>query len=89
MRSILFLVIIQQFNSVHFCLIKFLNNHLTFPFTGATVSTRGRFMTEHEKARCPHERPLYLYIQGHSKHNIDCKSMLDSQLPFPSSPITC
>lgn len=30
-------------------------------------------MTEQEKARCPHERPLYLYIQGHSKHNIDCK----------------
>lgn len=41
-------------------------------FSGATVSTRGRFMTEQEKARCPHERPLYLYIQGHSKHNIDC-----------------
>ncbi|XP_058801691.1 uncharacterized protein LOC131670256 isoform X2 [Phymastichus coffea] len=40
-------------------------------FSGATVSTRGRFMTEQEKARCPHERPLYLYIQGHSKHNID------------------
>ena len=40
--------------------------------TGATVSTRGRFMTEQEKARCPHERPLYLYIQGHIKQNIDC-----------------
>jgi hypothetical protein len=40
-------------------------------FLGATVSTRGRFMTEQEKVRCPHERPLYLYIHGHSKHNID------------------
>lgn len=38
---------------------------------GATVSTRGRFMTEQEKLRCPNERPLYLYIQGHSKHNVD------------------
>ncbi|XP_057341321.1 uncharacterized protein LOC130678236 [Microplitis mediator] len=40
-------------------------------FSGTTVSTRGRFMTEQEKARCPNERPLYLYIQGHTKHNID------------------
>ncbi|KAK0181236.1 hypothetical protein PV327_003537 [Microctonus hyperodae] len=40
-------------------------------FSGATVSTRGRFMTEQEKGRCPNERPLYLYIQGHTKHNID------------------
>ena len=41
-------------------------------FVGATVSTRGRFMTEQEKQRCPNERPLYLFIQGHSKLNIDC-----------------
>ncbi|XP_066590962.1 uncharacterized protein [Prorops nasuta] len=40
-------------------------------FSGATVSTRGRFMTKQEKQRCPNERPLYLYIQGHSKHNVD------------------
>ncbi|XP_015590574.1 extensin isoform X2 [Cephus cinctus] len=40
-------------------------------FSGATVSTRGRFMTEQEKLRCPNEHPLYLYIQGHTKHNID------------------
>ncbi|XP_015120922.1 extensin isoform X2 [Diachasma alloeum] len=40
-------------------------------FSGATVSTRGRFMTEADKSRSPAERPLYLYIQGHSKHNID------------------
>lgn len=36
------------------------------------MSTRGRFMTEQEKIRCPNERPLYLYIQGHTKHNVDC-----------------
>lgn len=29
-------------------------------------------MTEQEKLRCPNERPLYLYIQGHAKHNVDC-----------------
>jgi len=29
-------------------------------------------MTEQEKLRCPNERPLYLYIQGHTKHNVDC-----------------
>lgn len=29
-------------------------------------------MTEQEKGRCPNERPLYLYIQGHTKHNINC-----------------
>ncbi|XP_043465876.1 KH homology domain-containing protein 4-like isoform X2 [Leptopilina heterotoma] len=40
-------------------------------FSGATVSTRGRFMTESEKQRCTNERPLYLYIQGHTKRNID------------------
>ncbi|CAG5100365.1 Similar to khdc4: KH homology domain-containing protein 4 (Xenopus laevis) [Cotesia congregata] len=40
-------------------------------FSGTTVSTRGRYMTEQEKTRCPNERPLYLYIQGHSKNNID------------------
>ncbi|XP_035726475.1 extensin-like isoform X1 [Vespa mandarinia] len=39
-------------------------------FSKATVSTRGRFMTEQEKLHCPNERPLYLYIQGHSKHNV-------------------
>ncbi|KAF7997795.1 hypothetical protein HCN44_009193 [Aphidius gifuensis] len=40
-------------------------------FSGATVSTRGRFMTEQEKSRCPNERSLYLYIQGHEKINVD------------------
>ncbi|XP_033214055.1 extensin-like [Belonocnema kinseyi] len=40
-------------------------------FSGATVSTRGRFMTEPEKQRCTNERPLYLYIQGHTKRSID------------------
>ncbi|XP_012259020.2 altered inheritance of mitochondria protein 3-like isoform X2 [Athalia rosae] len=40
-------------------------------YSGAIVSTRGRFMTEQEKARCSNERSLYLYIQGHNKHNID------------------
>lgn len=29
-------------------------------------------MTEQEKLRCPNERPLYLYIQGHTKHSVDC-----------------
>jgi len=29
-------------------------------------------MTEQEKLRCPNERPLYLYIQGHTRHNVDC-----------------
>ncbi|XP_054004590.1 KH homology domain-containing protein 4-like isoform X3 [Hylaeus anthracinus] len=40
-------------------------------YSGATVSTRGRFMTDQEKLQYPNERSLYLYIQGHSKHNID------------------
>ncbi|XP_063990671.1 uncharacterized protein LOC135169529 isoform X3 [Diachasmimorpha longicaudata] len=40
-------------------------------FSGATVSTRGRFMTEADKVHSPTERPLYLYIQGHNKRNID------------------
>ncbi|XP_068989720.1 uncharacterized protein [Neodiprion pinetum] len=39
-------------------------------FSGAIVSTRGRFMTEQEKI-CSNQRSLYLHIQGHTKHNID------------------
>lgn len=35
-------------------------------------------MTEQEKIRCPNERPLYLYIQGHTKHNVDCTLFLFS-----------
>lgn len=50
---------------------NYLHQHIPY-FLGATVSTRGRFMTEQEKLRCPNERPLYLYIQGHAKHNVDC-----------------
>lgn len=33
-------------------------------------------MTEQEKSRFPNERPLYLYIQGHSQQNIDCECSL-------------
>lgn len=50
---------------------NYLHQHIPY-ILGATVSTRGRFMTEQEKLRCPNERPLYLYIQGHAKHNVDC-----------------
>ncbi|XP_055694819.1 trithorax group protein osa-like isoform X3 [Lutzomyia longipalpis] len=40
--------------------------------SGASISTRGRYISPAEKNSGPvHERPLYLYIQAHTKHSLD------------------
>ncbi|XP_059619880.1 uncharacterized protein LOC132263888 isoform X2 [Phlebotomus argentipes] len=40
--------------------------------SGASISTRGRYISPAEKSSGKiHERPLYLYIQAHSKHSLD------------------
>ncbi|GAB0094906.1 hypothetical protein DMENIID0001_102320 [Sergentomyia squamirostris] len=41
-------------------------------FSGASISTRGRFISPAERKRVKiHERPLYLHIQAHTKHSLD------------------
>lgn len=43
-------------------------------YSGASITTRGRFISPAEKSRATvHDRPLYLFIQGNSKASIDRK----------------
>lgn len=45
-------------------------------FSGAAVSTRGRYLTPEERARNAGERPLYLYIQASTKQAIDSQVLV-------------
>ncbi|XP_055715496.1 trithorax group protein osa-like isoform X3 [Phlebotomus papatasi] len=49
--------------------------------SGASISTRGRYIAPAEKNSGKiHERPLYLYIQAHSKHSLDLAVQKISQI---------
>ncbi|XP_052279644.1 KH homology domain-containing protein 4-like isoform X5 [Dreissena polymorpha] len=39
--------------------------------SGASVATKGRYMTQEDRARNPRERPLYLNVQGNSQDAVN------------------
>ncbi|XP_026471224.1 uncharacterized protein LOC113385118 isoform X2 [Ctenocephalides felis] len=40
-------------------------------YSGAAISTRGRYMTQNEGLQNPNDRALYLFIQGPTKQSLD------------------
>lgn len=68
-------LILPQSNEQFMYFIKIMK---LVPFSGASISTRGRYFSPAEKEKndgkfLTSDRPLYLHIHGPTRQSLDCK----------------